>query len=133
VIALLASGLDPSDCRDAITRAGQALAAKLATALDDEQAVGREIYICPLDNGSSAVLYFGYGKGHAVELVTVSLSGCRFISDPDRESRWWLRPGDALELRSDTGDGRAEPVAVEHPRRAAGELESAPPVESPDD
>ena len=54
-------------------------------------AAGR--YMCPLDDGSSVALSFGYGEGHASEVVTVALSGCLFISDPGRTSRWWLKPG----------------------------------------
>jgi hypothetical protein len=95
VTALWLPGLDPSDCQAAITRGGRALAVELAAALDGEPAVGTGIYACPLDNGSSVVLYFGYGEGRASEAVSVALSGCRFISDPGRKSRWWLKPGRA--------------------------------------
>jgi hypothetical protein len=55
--------------------------------------VAAGIYMCPLDDGSSVALYFGYRGGQASEVVTVALSGCRFISDPGRTSRWWLEPG----------------------------------------
>jgi hypothetical protein len=68
------------------------LAAKLATALNDEPLVGAGIYHCPMDDLSSVVLYLGYGGSHAMEIVTVALSGCRFISDPGRRSRWWIKP-----------------------------------------
>ena len=56
--------------------------------------------MCPMDNGSAVVLYFGSGEGHPLEVVTVALSGCLFISDPGRESRWWLKPG----MRSNLGE-----------------------------
>jgi hypothetical protein len=92
VTALWLPGLDASDCRGTTTRGARALAVELAAALDGEPAVGTGIYACPLDNGSSVVLYFGYGTRRASEAVTVALSGCRFISDPGRKSRWWLRP-----------------------------------------
>jgi hypothetical protein len=95
VTAIWSRGLDAGACLDEITRGGRVLSAELAAALDDEPAVGKGIYACPLDNGSSVVMYFGYGKGHPLELVTAALSGCRFISDPGLESRWWLKPGSA--------------------------------------
>jgi hypothetical protein len=93
VTALWLPGLDPSDCRAVITRGGSALAVELATALDDEPAVGTGIYACPLDDGSSVALYFGYDEGRSSQFVTVALSGCRFVSDPGRKPRWWLKPG----------------------------------------
>jgi hypothetical protein len=52
-----------------------------------------------MPNGQSVVLYFGYSGAHPFEVVTVALSGCLFISDPGRESRWWLKPG----MRSNFG------------------------------
>jgi hypothetical protein len=93
VTALWLPGRDPSDCRAAITRGRRALAVELAAALNGEPAVGTGIYGCPLDNGSSVVLYFGFGEGRAAQAVSVALSGCRFISDPGHKSRWWLHPG----------------------------------------
>jgi hypothetical protein len=90
--AIWIPGLDPNDCRKAITRGGRALSAALASALNDEPVVPAGIYHCPMDDGSSVLLYFGYGGDHATEIVTVALSGCRFISDPDRKSRWWIKP-----------------------------------------
>ncbi|HEY5271889.1 MAG TPA: hypothetical protein VIJ34_01510 [Acidimicrobiales bacterium] len=69
------------------------LSAELATAIDEEPAVAPGIHMCPLDDGSSVALYFGNRQEHASEVVTVTLSGCRFISDPGRTSRWWLLPG----------------------------------------
>jgi hypothetical protein len=95
LIAIWSPGLDAGACLDEITRGGRVLSAELAATLDDEPAIGKGIYACPLENGSSVVMYFGYGKGHPLEFVTVALSGCRFISDPGLESRWWLQPGSA--------------------------------------
>jgi hypothetical protein len=92
VTAIWSPRLDPRDCRDAITSGSRTLAAELAAALNDEPLVASGIYHCPMDDGSSVVLYFGYGEGHATEIVTVALSGCRFISDPGRKSRWWIKP-----------------------------------------
>jgi hypothetical protein len=93
--AIWIPGLDPNNCRDATTRGARAFAVALATALNSEPRVAAGIYHCPMDDGSSVVLYFGYSEGHAMETVTVALSGCRFISDPGRTSRWWIKPASA--------------------------------------
>jgi hypothetical protein len=102
------------------------LAEALAAALDDEPAGGNGIFSCPMDNGSSAILYFVYGKAHSLWACprhTLRLPvhhQCRpavtVVGETGKR---------AIELRSATRHACPEPVALEHPRRARAELAAA--------
>jgi hypothetical protein len=83
-------GLNARSCRAALVRTGAGKATSLATDVNDATAVPPLArYSCPMSDNAEAELFFSYGPARPAELVTVVLSGCRWIDDPGRDSRSW--------------------------------------------
>ena len=85
-------GENSRSCQSVLTHGGRATATALATAIDHEPAVRAGVYMCPMDDGTSVALYFSYGHAQAAEVVEVHLTGCLWIFDSGRKSRWWSGP-----------------------------------------
>lgn len=84
-VALWLPGRNAKHCVARRTVIDSARAGKLAAALRHSKAFPRGVF-CPLDDGSSARLYFTYANGHD-EYAGDELTGCRTLSAPGRSAR----------------------------------------------
>jgi len=89
--------LDQRPCRAQLTRLGQAVARRLAAAVDTGEPIQvGAAYACPFESGARVELFFQFAH-RVVETVSVDLSGCRWIDAPARVSRF-TPPDMQLEL-----------------------------------
>jgi len=89
--------LDQRPCRAQLTRLGQAVARRLAAAVDTGEPIQvGAAYACPFESGARVELFFQFAH-RVVETVSVDLSGCRWIDAPARASRF-TPPAMQLEL-----------------------------------
>jgi hypothetical protein len=93
VTAVWIPGMNSTPCLSVLTHGDQQIAVSLASALASEPAVPKGAYHCPMADGLEVELFFNYGAAHRSELAIVDLNGCLWITDPDRNSRWWSGPG----------------------------------------
>lgn len=81
-------GMNQRPCRAQLTQLGQTAARHLAAAVNTGQAIKvGAAYSCPAGDLSSVTLFFRY-PGPMVEMVSVELNGCGWITAPGRISRF---------------------------------------------
>lgn len=87
VIAFWIPGFAQRPCRTARARYGASVASRLAVDLREAPKFPEGVVHCPNDDGTAVYLYFGYGTGRPSEFARAQLTGCRFVTAPNRESR----------------------------------------------
>jgi hypothetical protein len=92
VTAIWYPGLNtPSaDCTASVAQVGTKLARTLAADIRSAQPVKNGRYNCPADLARGVVLYFTYPDRAQAQTVTVSVSGCSWITAHDRLARWTI-------------------------------------------
>lgn len=86
-VVLWVPGINAKPCQMFLTRLDSQQAGVLAQAVRTAGAGLHGVVNCPMDDGSSATVYFIYPDRPLAEVVRFELSGCGGLSAPGRTSR----------------------------------------------